>query len=126
MTSFIPIHLSAVNRSALLLEWIKDRSDPLIIHLEPTDWFDVGHDFEGWKGSWDGFSRRNLSEGRVYLWSPPPFAAAVAIAELRKARIERQTSTHVFAVPKLCAPLWIKLKSVSSRPSRKCFLPLDD
>ena len=108
MTSFIPIHLSAVGRSPKLMDWITDWSNPDIIHLQPSDWFDVGHDFDGWKESWDGFSRPNLSEGRVYLWSPPPFVADVAISELRKARIKRQTSTHVFVVPKLCAPLWIK------------------
>ena len=39
---------------------------------------------------------------------PPPFAADIAISELWRARIKRQSSTHVFVVPKLCAPLWIK------------------
>jgi hypothetical protein len=68
----------------------------------------VAHNFDGWKSLWDGFDRPRMSEGRVYLWTHPPFAADIAISELRKARINRQTSTHVFAVPKLCAPLWIK------------------
>ena len=39
---------------------------------------------------------------------PTRFAADVAIAELRKARIKHQKSTHLFVVPKLCAPLWMK------------------
>ena len=108
MVSFIPIHLSAIERSEGLAGWIKEWAGSTIMELRPIDWFDVGHDFDGWSDSWDGFERPRLSERRTYLWSPPPFAADIAISELRKARIKRQTSTHVFVVPKLCSPLWIK------------------
>ena len=108
MASFIPIHLSATDRSDELSGWIKGWAGPTIMELQPIDWFDVGHDFDGWSTSWDGFERPRLAEGRSYLWAPPPFAADIAISELRKARIKRQTSTHVFVVPKLCSPLWIK------------------
>ena len=68
----------------------------------------MGHDFDGWESSWDGFDRPRLSEGRVYdLWTPLPFVAdTIAISEFRKARIKRQTSTYVFAVSKLCSPRW--------------------
>jgi hypothetical protein len=51
MLSFIPIHLSATDRSPSLLQWITDWTDPSIIHLKPIDWFDVGHDFDGWESS---------------------------------------------------------------------------
>ena len=108
MVSFIPIHLTATERSNLLFDWIKDWTGHSIIHLDTIDWFSVGHDYDGWVRSWDGFERPIISEGRIYLWTPPPFAADIAISELRKARIKRQTSSHVFAVPKLCSPLWIK------------------
>jgi hypothetical protein len=108
MVSFIPIHMTATERSGGLVSWIKEWTGPSTIVLEPIDWFDVGHDIDGWKLSWDGFERPHLKEGRTYLWSPAPFAADLAIAELRRARIKRQSSSHVFVVPKLCAPLWIK------------------
>ena len=109
METFIPIHLSALDRSPTVKEWIESWTTPSIINLNPRDWFDTGHDIDGWERSWDGFDRPRLLEGRVYLWTPPPFAADVAIAELRKARIKkRQNSTHLFVVPKLCAPLWRK------------------
>ena len=109
MVSFIPIHLPATDRSPDFLSWIKEWTDPCIIALKPIDWFDVGHDFDGWEKSRDGFDRPRLSGGKSYLWTrPPPFAADIAISELRKARIKRQISTHVFVVPKLCAPIWIK------------------
>ena len=108
MQSFIPIHQSAVIRSPALIEWICSWSTLDLRHLEPSGWFDEGHDLGPWESSWDGFDRPRLCEDRSYLWTPPPFAADVAIAELRKARIKRQTSSHVFVVPKLCSPLWIK------------------
>ena len=108
MISFIPIHLSAVDRWALLGVWIESWVGLDPIWLNPRDWFDVAHDLGDWRTCWDGFDRPDLKEGRTYIWSPPPFVADVAIAELRKARIKRQTSTHVFIVPKLCAPMWIK------------------
>ena len=108
MEAFIPIHFSASDRSASLGEWIKSWTSSALIHLEARDWFDTAHDIDGWDRGWDTFKRPHLCEGRSYLWTPPPFAADVAIAELRKARIKRQSSSHVFVVPKLCAPLWMK------------------
>ena len=109
MISFIPLHMSATDRSpTLLLEWVRSWAGSDLIELNPIDWFDVGHDFNGWKKSWDGFDRPRLAEARTYLWSPAPFVADIAISELRKARIKRQSSSHVVIVPKLCTPMWIK------------------
>ena len=56
----------------------------------------------------DGFERPVLHEGRNYVWIPPPYAADIALAELRKARIKRQSSTHLFVCPRLYCPLWLK------------------
>jgi hypothetical protein len=44
----------------------------------------------------------------TYLWHPPPAAAEFAVEELRKARLKRQDSTHVFVCPRLMAPYWRK------------------
>ena len=109
MTVFIPIHQAAVDRSPLLTAWIQSwcGTDSLLLTCE--DWFQRGHDIEGWStGNLDAFERPILAEGRTYIWTPPPFAADVAIAELRKARIKRQSSTHVVVVPRLCCSLWMK------------------
>jgi hypothetical protein len=108
MQSYIPIHLSALDRSSQLGPWIESWASPSVIRLEPCDWFDVAHDIDGWTSGWDGFSRPRIQEKRVYVWSPPPFAADIAMSELRKARIKRQASTHVFVVPRLCSALWMK------------------
>ena len=109
MLSFIPIHQSGIERSKILLPWLKEWSDPSCLLLSEADWFQEGHDISGWKQApGDLFERPVLSEGRTYVWTPPPFAADVAIAELRKARIKRQTSSHIFVCPRLCCSLWLK------------------
>ena len=69
-----------------------------------------------WSSRWDNFERPDLKEGRSYIWVPPPYVADIAIAELRKARIKRQTSSHVFVVSKLCCSFWIKQLYKASDP----------
>jgi hypothetical protein len=107
MRVHIPIYLSAVDRApSNLVPWIRSWTSKLAILLEPFDWYQTGHDISGWKECSDGFERPRLAEGRVYIWSPPPYAADVAMAELRIARIKRQRSSHVFVCPRLCTMLW--------------------
>jgi hypothetical protein len=43
----------------------------------------------------------------TFVWAPPPAAAAVALEELRKARIKRQDSMHILVVPRLLMPEWL-------------------
>lgn len=110
MESFIPIHLTAVQRSPTLEGWIHSWTGHSAIMLNEEGWFEAGHDIAGLGKSQagDDFERRILKEGRTYVWCPQPFAADVAIAELRKARIKRQSSAHVFVCPRLCCGLWLK------------------
>ena len=108
MSLFIPNHLSAPERSSAIVPWVRGWTSSGAILLEPIGWLGERHDISGWETSEDGFKRPSLSEGRTYIWAPPPFAADVALAELRKARIKRQSSAHVFICPRLCAPLWLK------------------
>ena len=109
MLSFIPIHLSALSRSRLVEPWIRSWCGESAISLTPEDWFQEGHDIAGWsQHPGDLFERPILREGRTYIWAPPPFAADVAMNELRKARIKRQTSSHIFVCPCLCCSLWLK------------------
>ena len=108
MTGFIPIHVSATDRHPGLLPWLLSWSSSDSVLLEPMDWFGQGHDIGGWAMHPDGFERPVIREGRTYIWAPPPFAADVALAELRKVRIKRQTSTHLFVSPRLCTTLWLK------------------
>jgi hypothetical protein len=54
---------------------------------------------------------RRFFPSHVHLWhvrlASPPEAAFAAIAELRKARINRQKSTHIFVCPRPMTPEWL-------------------
>jgi hypothetical protein len=109
MSMHIPIYLTAIERAPPeFVPWVRSWSGRHLICLDPKGWYQAGHDIDGWRNCEDGFQRPILKEGRFYLWTPPPFAADVAIAELRKARIKRQRSTHIFVCPRLCTTLWQK------------------
>lgn len=110
MSVHIPIYLSAVERAGSdLVPWIRSWADSNAHSLEPLEWFQAGHDIEGWNAGLDGVDRPTLChEGKTFIWAPPPFAAEVAMAEMRKARIKRQRSCHIFVCPRLCTTLWQK------------------
>ena len=113
MLDFVPIHLSALERSSNLLEWLKSWCGEDLESLSPSDWFSRGHDHDGTFSSPSAFvgeekiTSPNLKPG-LLLWSPPPCIADVAIEELQKARHKRQESHHVFIVPRLMQPFWRK------------------
>jgi hypothetical protein len=79
-----------------------------LIFLKPEGWFERGHDHvaEGSIG-WDGHWRPTIRTGK-YVWAPAPAAAWIAMEELRKARIKRQSSTHIFVCPRVMTPEWLK------------------
>jgi hypothetical protein len=109
MSSFIPIHLSALERSPKIEAWLRSWCGNDAMILTPEDWFQEGHDISGWElREGESIHQPVLSEGRTYVWVPPPFAADVAMSELRKARIKRQKSSHIFVCPRLCCSLWVK------------------
>jgi hypothetical protein len=107
MLDFCPWHLSALERSPHLLSWLKETFGRSLETLTPEGWFTRGHDHDGHFEDSKGFSRLKTRKG-MFVWSPPPAAAEVAIEELRKARLKRRDSTHLFVVPKLMTPLWLK------------------
>jgi hypothetical protein len=107
MLHFIPLHLSAIERhpplQSGLTSWLGDE----IEFLKPSDCFGRGHDHhEGYYDS-HGFWLIRHKSGTL-IWMPPPGAAEVALEELRKARIIRQSSTHIFVMPRLLATEWRK------------------
>jgi hypothetical protein len=109
MVAHIPIHISAVERARDLVPWIRSWSEVDSILLSEQGWFESGHCVQGWKMGKDGFERPILSGKRkTYLWIPLPIAAEVALSELRKARIKRQDSCHIFVCPRLCTTQWAK------------------
>ena len=110
MSMFVPIHLSPVERSPTnLVPWIRGWAGKGAILLDEMGWFQEGHDVEGWKEGLDGIPRPILASTRkAFIWAPAPMAAEVALAEMRKARIKRQRSAHIFVCPRLCTSQWLR------------------
>jgi len=111
ITDFVPIHLSAFERTdTALLEWIRDWTDsPDLCPLSPEDWFWKGHDLGSGDHNDDGIWIPQSNASGIHLWAPPPAAARVAVEELRKARHKRQESIHVFVCPRLMCYEWRKM-----------------
>ncbi len=106
---YIPIGKTASERSATLVDWIKDCTGEKDLEvLDPEGWFERGHDLlPGGERNVEGHWIPSISPGK-FLWLPPPAAADVAVEELRKARHKRQESHHLFVVPRLMKPYWHK------------------
>jgi hypothetical protein len=108
MMSFIPLHLSALERCELLLPWIRSWCGNHHIHpLTPEEWFEKGHDVVGGTINTDKAWMPCVGKKRMlHLWAPPPALGVLAIEELRRARHKRQTSTHIFVCPRLLTIQW--------------------
>jgi hypothetical protein len=80
MLNCIPLNLSAFDREPNVESWVKSWASKTTKNLEPKDWFAGGHNCKG--GEVKSFWSKNILPG-VYVWSPPPAAAEVALEELR-------------------------------------------
>ena len=108
--SFIPLHVSALEREPALREWISSwagagREEHSVEFLEPVDWFVRGHDISGYSHNYDGRTIPTYRKG-IFISTPPPAAARIALEELRQARHKRQSSLHIFITPLLMTPEW--------------------
>jgi hypothetical protein len=107
MLSYIPLHLHAGERNPQFNQWLTTRIHHSFEVLEPSEWFTRGHEHIGGYKDSAGFWRINTKPG-FFIWMPPPSAASVALEELRKSRIKRQSSTHIFVCPRLLTTEWRK------------------
>ena len=109
MTEFVPIHLSALERCSKLRTWIQSFVDDSTEFLTPADWFHRGHDIvpNEFEINMDVIKLPRVRTG-TFVWTPPPCLAEVAIEELRKARHKRTSSQHLFIVPRLMQPTYLK------------------
>jgi hypothetical protein len=105
MLSFIPFQLSAIQCSATMKDWIPSWLGKEAELLKPEGCFEREHGLLGGKTDAKGFWRHEFQPG-MFICTPPPAAALVALKELRKACIKHQDSMHVFLCPRLIKPKW--------------------
>lgn len=96
MLSFVPLHLTAAERSPGVITWIEQicaadagGQHPVRI-LTGDDWV------------------RRLGEQAYYVWLPPPAAADVAVECLAQAIHKRSNALHIFICPRLMTARWYK------------------
>lgn len=110
MLSFIPLHLSALDRQpklkSLVIEMLSGQSNGHSPEFLSADgWFERGHDIVGGNFNLDGIWTPIYQPG-TFIWTPPPAAAAIAVEQMRLARLKRESSTHIFIVPRLMTSEW--------------------
>ena len=91
LESFVPLHLTALERSPSLLPWLEDILEGHQANfLTPEGWFD-----------------ETAAEG-TFVWSPAPAATDVVVERLGTARHKRPNSLHLVVVPRLMTGYWRK------------------
>jgi hypothetical protein len=65
--NFVPIHKSAMERSAGLDKWLRRKMGVRVLEvLEPKDWFLKGHDIRGWTPLATRSSRKEITSGNLH------------------------------------------------------------
>jgi hypothetical protein len=92
------MHVSAIERSASLVDWVKSWAGGKLWVAEPADWF-----YDAQQAG--DFSLPQRDE--TWLWDPPPAAATVAVEQLGFARLKRHdTLRGIVVVPKILEDEW--------------------
>ena len=88
--SFVPLHLSALERSPALADWVRDwATNP--IFLTNNQWPDKHR------------------SGGIYVWTPPPGAARDMLDFATDSILKRPDSVHIFLIPRLMTAYWYKV-----------------
>ena len=113
MLSFVDLALPATIRSPGVIDFVKSWVEPVagdLRILSPEEWFVEGHGIVGGRkdarGMWIPSHAKN---GKAYLWSPAPVIADVALEECLKAVHKRTDAFHIFLIPRLFTPRWMRL-----------------
>ena len=84
MISFVPLHLSAFERSDKLKNWIDKATYGLNFQsLDPKGWF------------------TKVNSIGNFVWAPPPGAGDVVVDLLGKARLKQPKAMHIVVIPRL-------------------------
>jgi hypothetical protein len=113
MLSFVDLSSTAIEQHPGVLEFVRSRVGPILggsTVLLPEEWFREGHGIVGGtKDSTGLWIPQHVIDGKVYIWSPPPIIADVALEECAKAIHKRTDAYHIFLIPRLYSPLWMQL-----------------
>jgi hypothetical protein len=110
MLNYVPLHLTALERSAGLKQQIIDcvgssEHPRKLEFLNYDDWFSRGHDIIGGSINPDNIWIPKYKPG-TFVWTPPPAGGLIAVEQLRRARLKREDSTHIVIIPRLMSPEW--------------------
>ena len=109
MLNFVPLHLTAIDRSTSLLKWLKSWSPNKTLRLlRPEDWYDVGHGIIGGRKINEGIWTPEY-DTTCKLWCPAPAAGFHAMEELSRARHVEPYTPHLFVCARLMTFGWRKL-----------------
>ena len=95
MLHYVPLHLSALDCQELPIQnFLRDITpNPLpLTYLCPGDWYTLPFNQDG-----------------VFVWTPPPAVADVAVELMAKAIHVRPWNAHIFLCPGLMTSRWHKL-----------------
>ena len=113
MLSFVDLSRTAIERRPGVLEFVRSWVAPILgdsTVLLPEEWFRKGQGIVGGtKDSTGLWIPQHASDGKVYIWSPPPIIADVALEECAKAIHKRTDAYHIFLIPRIYSPLWMRL-----------------
>ena len=94
LLAHVPIHLSPVERSSRLLDWIRgwwpSQECGHLKEMKPVNWFD------------------DVMEMGNFLWTVPPAAGEAAVEQLCSHVHGRPHNSHIFIIPRLCTANWRK------------------
>jgi hypothetical protein len=96
-----------------VLDFVQSWVNPILGEskvFDTEEWFQEGHGILGGKKDARGIWIPNHAPNRkAYIWSPPPIILNLALEECPKA-IHKQTNPfHIFLIPQLYSPLWMRL-----------------
>jgi hypothetical protein len=108
MLEFTPLHLSALDQSLSLFQWLSSWLPEPVSPLTPEQWFTLGQGVSGGSKGENGMWSPAAANQSWFLWAPPPAAAATALQQLSISRHKRSHLNHVFVAPRLMTALWRK------------------
>lgn len=106
---FIPLNKSALERQPSVAQWVMSWvPDTKLYFLQPEDWYDVGHGYQGGHIDMYGMWNPATVEHTWFVWAPPPALADAALDEFEESRHKRKDLNHVWIVPRLMTYSWRK------------------